>query len=421
MDINIEVTCLYDKFSSKVFLVSLVVVLLFFSFSLSKAQVQQINDISVSTNSDSFFYTVVGHNHTISFKVFWNQDINLGRPLQNATVVVQVLDKYNNKIDEIYEKTDNMGILSFNYSSQFANKLTFSATKVIQNEKEWSAVDDPTNKTGSLTSASIVVWWDTFQTSLVSTNTNTRGSATVAVNITHLLLPEEGLILPSGSTDIGETYLTKSVQKAHVRINGVEALNYGEPGIYQADVSVWFPTVYAFVEVSQKDWATTQTGFSIAHLSNEQVWVLSTVGIFFVFALIIILLVLKKRVINPLLIKRENYPFYGAFFLAIISILSFYWGIIGIDGYLHGFDWMLLGITGLLFSFLGIVGCFSMIRRKFFALSVISPIIPSLTNSLIIKSSLDLYHLPDPWLLLFISVFFSIASGCLVCNSEKIF
>ena len=89
------------------------------------------------------------------------------------------------------------GLFSFNYSSSIAEIITFKPIKLVtQNGTEYkpSLLDAGKNLFG-LQSESLVVWWDTFHVSLVSYNTKTQGAATVTVNVTYLLLPEDGLTL----------------------------------------------------------------------------------------------------------------------------------------------------------------------------------------------------------------------------------
>jgi hypothetical protein len=44
-----------------------------------------------------------------------------------------------------------------------------------------------------------------------------------------------------------------------------------------------------------------------------------------------------------------------------------------------------------------------------------------LTNTFIIQSSLDIYQLEIPWLILFLSILLSMLSGILICQAEQYF
>ncbi len=376
-----------------------------------------------STTSNFLMYTPVGSDWNVSFQALWSYGGNLGQHISNATVTVQVSGSKNGALTALQLNTTS-GVFSFNYSSSTAEIITFTPTKLVtQNGTEWKpTLLDSGNNIYGFHSESVVVWWDTFNVSLVDSNTDTLGNAGVTVNVTYLLLPEEGLTLPREATYSNQTFLLKNVQGANVVINGVNAQEI-QPGLYFANVSIWLPTTYVHVAVSQEDWITTHTGFSFAHLSNESIWMytilfssMSGVAILFVFGFIF-----RKTRNNPLLFRRQNYPFYGGVLIAICSIISFYWGLVGIDGFLHGFDWIFFAILGILSSIVAIIGAIVSLLRKHQALAIFAPILPIFLNMAGINVFLDSYQLSSPWLILIASFVMASLSGFLICNSDKYF
>ena len=174
-----------------------------FFISCVSAQPQSNYYVTVKpTTPDSPMYTTVGQNWTVSFEASWSYGADNGKPLQNATATVDVTNNESKIVDEISVKTNDAGVISFNYSSLTADVLTFTPVKLTsQDGKEWSTeLVDPANNVYGLQSESAVVWYDTFHVSLVSSDTSAQGYAVVAVKVTYLLLPEEGLTLPEGAT-----------------------------------------------------------------------------------------------------------------------------------------------------------------------------------------------------------------------------
>ncbi len=107
--------------------------------------------------------------------------------------------------------------------------------------------------------------------------------------------------------------------------------------------------------------------------------------------------------------------------LAVTSIISLYWGVVGLEGALHTFDWAFLAALGLVSFALGIASSIMVLRRKQQALAIFAVVLPLFTNVVGIKSSLDMYGLANPWLILVASLLLSLLSGFLISNSDKIF
>jgi hypothetical protein len=368
-------------------------------------------------------YTPVGSNWNVSFQALWSYGDNSGQPISNATVAMQVSGSKSGTITTLNLNTTE-GLFSFNYSSSIAEIITFKPIKLVtQNGTEYKPIllDAGKNLFG-LQSESLVVWWDTFHVSLVSYNTKTQGAATVTVNVTYLLLPEDGLTLPATATYSHQTFLPKVVHNSTITINGVKAEEIST-GIFKANVTIWLPTAYIHVGISQEGWITTHTGFSFTHNANEPSWEYAVLlGVVFVFiGLMLVVVRLRKSTNNNLLQKKNRYAVLGGALLTITSIISFYWGLVGLDSALHGFDWILLTtICFLSFGFGLTTGILSM-RRKNQTLAIFAVTILIFTNLVGVKFSLDMYQLANPWLILIVSLVLSVISGFLVSNADQAF
>ena len=206
-----------------------------------------------SATSNNVLYSTVGHNSTLVFQAVWSFGENSGQAIENANVTVEVKTAKDEVIDMVVPTTNSTGFLSFNYSTQTPEILTFTPTNLIsQDGIEWNStlVQGETNLYG-LQAESITAYYDTFDVTLVSANTNTQGTTSIIVNVTYLLVPEEGLTLPPESSYLNQTYFPKIAQNVNVTINGVEAQKSTDPGTYSAEFPTSLPTAYVLVKVSQ--------------------------------------------------------------------------------------------------------------------------------------------------------------------------
>lgn len=371
------------------------------------------------TTPNSPMYTTVGRNWNVSFEALWSYGDNSGQNIGNATVTVQVNNK-SDIIDTLLINTSD-GLFSFNYSSSTADVLAFTPMKLVtQDGTEWAPkLLDAANNLYGFQSKSFVVWWDTFHVSLVSYNTETSGVTKVSVNVTYLLLPEKGLNLPESDTYSHQTFLHKIVYNATVTINGVTA-EETSMGIFRANVSIWFPTSYILVGVSQEGWTTTHTGFSFAQNANEPLWGFA-IAISLASVVILTLLVVSRKSRDDILSRKKSYAVFGGVLLAITSVISLYWGLVGLNSTLNGFDWIFLTILGLLSFGFGLVAGILSVRRKNQALVIGAVIVPMITNLVAVKTSLDMYQLANPWLILIVPLVLSIISGVLISNADEVF
>lgn len=366
---------------------------------------------------NALVYTSIGRNVTLSFAAIWTYGLNNGQNIPNATAIIQVSNSKEKVIETLSVNTTS-GVFSFNFSSASADVLVFTPTKLVtQDGQEWnSSLIDSSNNAYGFTSNWAQVWWDTFHVSLVSSDTSSLGNVAISVNVTYLLLPEEGL-------QVGVVHVPKTVQGANVTINGVPAEESQTlPGIYSANSSTFLPTAYINVEVSQEGWTTTHTVFGFAQNTNESAWTLAVAfGSVFGFAILMFRFFTYRKASNPALFKHSNFPFYGGVLLAVTSIISFYWGIVGLEGTLHSLDWGLLAALGMVSFALGMVGTIVSLRKKHQAIAIFAVVVPLFMNVVGVKSSLDLYGLAYPGIILIASLFLSIVCGYLLTNSDESF
>ncbi len=209
---------------------------------------------------------------------------------------------------------------------------------------------------------------------------------------------------------------------ANVTVNGLKAQEAQTPGIYSATTSTWLPTAYVKVDVSQEGWTATQTAFSFTQNANQSIWTYAVAfGSIFGLAALMLRFYTSRKENKSSLFKHSNFQFYGAILLAATSIISLYWGIVGIEGVLHTFDWILLAALGTVSFVLGIASSIMVLFKKQQALAIFAVVVPLFTNVVGIKSSLDIYGLANPWLILVPSLLLSLLSGFLITNSEKVF
>lgn len=387
--------------------------------STVNAQPQQNVYVTVNpTTSDTTFYTRVNHNFTFSFQALWSYGDDAGKPVQNAIVKMEILNQQNQVIGSLKLNTTT-GFFLFNYSSINPDILTFTpASLTLQDGTEYTvAMKDSSLNLYGLQAKSVTVWYDSFHVSIVNMNTDSLGKVTATVNVTYQLLPEDGLTLAASATYSQQTFLPKNVQNATVLINGVKATET-QPGIYTAESSLIMPTAYVNVQVSQEGWTPTVNAFSTTHTANEQVWLyaatfisalsFAAVGLHFALA--------RKASHNNSSLKPSNWPFIGGVLLAASSIVSFYWGLTGIEGSMHLFDWLFLTILALASFVLGLVGAALAIKGRNQALTIFASILPLLTNVVIVKTSLDTYMLPYSWITLLAPAALSIASIVAISN-----
>lgn len=408
-------------------LLLLLIALSILPFFIEKANAQTTSNywVSVNPTTDFQMYTTVGRNWTLSFQALWSYGSNLGQPISNATVTMQVSGSKSGKITTLQLNTTS-GVFSFNYSSSTADMITFTPTKLVtQDNIEYNSTLLKTNgiQAYGFQSKSVTVWYDNFDVSLISSNTKTLEAIAVKVNITYLLIPQEGLTLPAKDTFSNQTFLPKIVHGANVTINGVKAEETAIAGIYTANVSTVFPTAYVIVAVSQNGWTTTYTAFGFTHEANAAIWEqASLIGLIFVAVLLALSLVLFRKSIRATSLSgRGSFPFIGGVLLMLTSIVSLYWGAVAVEATLHGFAWLLLAVLGLSSFVLGLAGSVLSMMKKNQTIVIFTIGAPVIANIVAVKFLLDTYQLPGPWLAIYLSMAISIVSTVLICNSDEYF
>jgi UDP-N-acetylmuramyl pentapeptide phosphotransferase/UDP-N-acetylglucosamine-1-phosphate transferase len=119
--------------------------------------------------------------------------------------------------------------------------------------------------------------------------------------------------------------------------------------------------------------------------------------------------------------RRARFPFVGGILLLLASLISLYWGYVGIESTLHGFNLILLILSALGAFVFGFAGALMAIRRKYQAVAVFAVCAPLLANIVAVKFSLDAYQLATPWLAIYVSIAISIVGGVLISNADEQF
>jgi hypothetical protein len=399
----------------------------FFPLSSAQASSAASENVWISVNQtnavNSSLYTRVSSNWTLTFEARWSYGIAAGDLITNGTATIQVDSYVESRTVQTLKQNTTSGVFSVSYVSSTPDILTFTPIQMETedgNKYNSSILQRDSDIAVGLKSDNVAVWWDTFHVSLIAFNTQTSGKTLLTVNVTYLLVPEEGLTLPLGAAFSNQTFLQKIVQGAEVAVNGVKASQSGS-GIYTAYVSTWLPTTYALITVSKQNWVTTQTGFSFTHNANESIWLyIAAVGMGIVFAALTIRVYLRKRE-RTSSSTREVFPLLGGVLLAVDSTFSFYWVLVAVDGTLSGFNWLPLAGAGCLSFVFGLVGSALSMRRRNQALVILAATLCLAVNSIAVKASFDQYQLAAPWVVIGVAFVSSLLSGMLVSNSEEQF
>ena len=394
---------------------------------VAKADAQSSENywVTVRPNTDTQMYTTVDRNWTLSFEASWSYGSSSGQPISNATVTIEVSGAKEGTITHLKLNTTS-GVFSFNYSSSTADKITFTPIELkTQNGAEYNSalVKSAGSQAYGFQSTPVTVWWDTFQVSLINHNTDTSRSVAVSVNVTYLLLPQEGLTLPPQDTYSNQTFLPKMARGLVVTINGVQAQEMAVSGVYSADVSTVFPAAYVLVTVSQKGWTTTYTAFSFTQKANEAVWgYASVIGLVLVAVSVLLYFLLFRKPAQPAsLLSRASFPLIGGVLLLFTSLVSLYWGALAVEATMHGFNWPVLAVAGLGSFAFGTAGSVMSLKKRNEALVIFAVCIPFVVNVVMVKFALDSYLLTIPWLSILASTATSIVGGILITNSDEQF
>jgi hypothetical protein len=403
---------------------STLLLMLCLSASVEAISAQTTSQYWVSVNpatSSTIVYGDIEKNWTIPFQAVWSYGENSGNVVENAAVTVEVKTVDGVSVEDISQTTNSTGFVTFYYVSSKPAVLTFTPISVVtEDEMEYTAglVEEGHTAFYGMQSESVTVYWDTFDASLVSTDTDTQGVTTVSANVTYLMVPEEGLAIPNSSP---EQVFPKIAHGVNVTINGVKAEETSVSGVYTANFSTWLPTAYVFIEVSQDGWLPAHKGFSFSHNANGTLWT-PAIAIILVAAVALVLFSrVFRRTEGTALLDSAGFPVFGGALLALAAFISLYWGVVGLDSTLNGFDWAWLAASELLSFGFGLVGSIMSLTKKKHSLVIFAVCVPLLTNVIAIKAALDAYQLAVPWLIIVPSFVISVLSGILISNADKRF
>jgi len=402
--------------ATRVILASLLLLVLILPF-VETASAQSISyflrTVKLATPSP-VMHASVRQNFSVPFQAVWTYGSSLGQAIENANVRVEIKTGHGDSVENVTQTTNATGFATFNYSFSVPVILTFTPTRTVtQDGTEWNA------SLYNLQSESVTVYCDTFDVALVSANTETLGLTEVSVNVTYLLVPKEGLTLPQASNSSQQEVISKTAHGVNVTINGIKAEETAVHGVYTASFYTWLPTAYVIVEVSQESWASTHEGFSFAHGSNGTIWMPAIILCSVCAAVSLALYFVWHRKSKGTVVSgKASFPIFGGVLLAIASFISLYWGVVGFDSALHGFDWALLGVAGIGSFGCGLAGSIMSLKRKNQTLTIFTVCAPLIVNEVAVKAALDVYQLMTPWMIIVPSLAIAVISGIFVSNSN---
>jgi hypothetical protein len=386
------------------------------------AQTATNDYVSVTPTTEPLFYTPVGSNWTICFEAKWSNGQRLETSDGHITVFVQVNSTQNETIETL-QLESTTGLFLFNYSSATPDVLRLIPVKLVtpDGKEYFSSLLEPEDNEYFLNSEIVVGWWDTFDVSLVSYDTNVSGSTVLSVNVTYLLVPDAGTAWPTNATYSGQTFLSKTVQNATVKINNKQVEETLTKGVFASTVSTWLPAAYIHVEVAQDGWVTTDFGFCFAHTANQPLWNIIVLLGLAVTLIGLAVFFLRNRKSDNNFLSVNNYPFFSGVTLLLMSAVSLYWELVGLDSTPNGFDWALLTLFGLCSFVFGLISGVLSMLKKYQPVVIFLMCIPMATNAVAVISSYDVYGLAVPWLLVLGSFALSLVGALLVCNADEAF
>lgn len=408
---------------TRVAVVCLILVGAVLSFAVEPATAQSASYLASVKPTEPTVYLNVGQFWNMSFEAVWAYGDNTGEAIKYANVVVEVKTADGADTGMFLANTTTTGFADFNYSSSTPQILTFTPTKLITAdgiELNASLLQNGETSLYGLQSEPVTVYWDTFDVELVSTSTITLKTVQVSVNVTYLLVPEEGLTI--SHNDSQQAFFPKIAHGVNVTVNGATAEETAVPGLYSTNVSTWMPTAYVIVEVTQDGWATAHKAFGFAHEANLSIWEPLAIIFASVFvAAFSAALFVSSRKLRTTVSRRWTLPVLGGFLLILSSSMGLYSVLVWFEGTLHGFDWLLYGVSGVLSFSFGLLGGTMAVRRKNQTVALGAVSLSLFANVIAVHASLDAYQLPIPWALILPTLAFSLISGLLIGNADDQF
>ena len=379
------------QYVTRIALVCLLLVGAVLSFAVEPATAQSTSYLASVKPTEPTVYLNVGQFLNMSFEAVWAYGDNTGEPIKYANVVVEVKTADGEDTGMFLANTTTTGFADFNYSSSTPKILTFTPTKLITadgTELNASLLQNGETTLYGLQSEPVTVYWDTFDVELVSTSTTTLKTTQVSVNVTYLLVPEEGLTI--SHNDSQQTFFPKIAHGINVTVNGATAEETAVPGVYSANVSTWMPTAYVIVEVKQDGWTTAHKAFGFAHEANLNIWEPLAIIFASVFvAAFSAALFVSSRKLRTAVSRRWTLPVLGGFLLILSSFMGLYSVLVWFEGALHGFDWLLYGVSGVLSFSFGLLGGIMALRRKNQTVALGAVSLSLFANVIAVHTSLD--------------------------------
>ena len=379
------------QYVTRIALVCLLLVGAVLFFAVEPATAQSTSYLASVKPTEPTVYLNVGQFLNMSFEAVWAYGDNTGEPIKYANVVVEVKTADGEDTGMFLANTTTTGFADFNYSSSTPKILTFTPTKLITadgTELNASLLQNGETTLYGLQSEPVTVYWDTFDVELVSTSTTTLKTTQVSVNVTYLLVPEEGLTI--SHNDSQQTFFPKIAHGINVTVNGATAEETAVPGVYSANVSTWMPTAYVIVEVKQDGWTTAHKAFGFAHEANLNIWEPLAIIFASVFvAAFSAALFVSSRKLRTAVSRRWTLPVLGGFLLILSSFMGLYSVLVWFEGALHGFDWLLYGVSGVLSFSFGLLGGIMALRRKNQTVALGAVSLSLFANVIAVHTSLD--------------------------------
>jgi hypothetical protein len=411
------------KLHATIALVCLLLAGSFLTFAVETSSAQTTSFLAIVEPAEPTIYSNVGQIIEVSFQAVWTYGDNSGQAIKYANVVVEVKAADGAVTDMFLANTTTTGFADFNYTSSAPQILTFTPIKLItadETELNSSLLKNGETALYGLQSEPLTVYWDTFDVKLESTSTKTLENFQVSVNVTYLLVPEEGLTIRHN--DSQQEFFPKIAHGVNVTVNGATAEETAVPGVYRADVSTLMPTAYVLVKVSQDGWATAHKAFGFAHEANLSSW--EPLAIIFASAFAAALsavLFASSRKLRTAVSKRWTLPVLGGFSLILSSFMVLYSVLVWFEGALHGFEWLLYGVSGLFSCSFGLLGGVMAVRRKNQTVTLGAVSLSLFANVIAVHASVDAYQLPIPWALILPTLAFSVISGLAIGNADDQF
>jgi hypothetical protein len=407
---------------TRFFLACVLLVGLVSALTVETANAQSADYLASVNPTENTIYSNVGKLVKFSFQAVWSYGDNGGQAIENAIMAVEVKTADGAVTDMKVENTTSECVAYFNYSSSKPQILTFTPIILItsdETELNSSRIKNDETTLYGLQSEPLTLYWDTFDVALVSSSTETLEAVQLSVNVTYLLVPEEGVTIYWSNNS--QEFFPKIAHDVNVTVNGVQAEETAVAGIYNTNVPMLMPEAYVLVEVWQEGWATAHKAFSFPHNANVTRWEPLAVIFACVYAVVLLAVLFLFRKTKRVLSKRGCLPVFAGFLLMLSSFIGLYWVLVWFESASHGFGWTPYWVLGIFSFVFGLLGGIMAVRRQKQKAVLFATSVSIFTTVIAVKASLDAYQLATPWTLLLATLAFSATSGLLIANSDAQF